>query len=44
MLFDAGRSGLLPARLGRVRQPSETPVNALIVMAVAGLGIIGVCG
>src|SRR5450631_3939971 len=42
MLFDGGRSGLLPARLGRLRQPSETPVNALIVMAVAGLGIIGV--
>ena len=34
--------GLLPARLGRLRQPSGTPVNALIVMAVAGLGIIGV--
>jgi amino acid transporter len=42
MLFDAGRSGLLPARLGRLRQPSETPVNALIVMAAAGLGIIGI--
>jgi amino acid transporter len=42
MLFDGGRSGLLPARLGRLRQPSETPVNALIVMAVAGLGLIGV--
>jgi amino acid transporter len=42
MLFDGGRSGLLPARLGRLRQPSETPVNALIVMAAAGLGIIGI--
>jgi amino acid transporter len=42
MLFDAGRAGLLPARLGRLRQPSETPVNALIVMAAAGLGIIGI--
>jgi amino acid transporter len=42
MLFDGGRSGLLPARLGRLRQPGETPVNALIVMAVAGLGVIGV--
>ena len=41
MLFDGGRSGLLPARLGRLRQPSETPVNALIVMAAVGLGIIG---
>jgi hypothetical protein len=37
-----GRSGLLPARLGRLRQPSQTPVNALIVMTVAGLGVIGV--
>jgi amino acid transporter len=36
-----GASGLLPARLGRLRQPSDTPVNALIVMAAAGLGIIG---
>jgi amino acid transporter len=42
MLFDAGRTGLLPARLGRVRQRSGTPVNALLFMAVAGLGIIGV--
>jgi len=42
MLFDAGRSGLLPARLGRLRQPSDSPVDALIVMAVAGLGLIGV--
>jgi amino acid transporter len=41
MLFDGGRSGLLPARLARLRQPTDTPVNALIVMAVAGLGIIG---
>ena len=41
MLFDGGRSGLLPARLGHVRQRSGTPVNALLVMAGAGLGIIG---
>src|ERR1019366_8407332 len=40
MLFDGGRSGMLPARLGRLRRPSETPVNALIVMAVAGFGLI----
>ena len=33
MLFDGGRSGLLPAWLGRVREPSETPVNALLLMA-----------
>jgi amino acid transporter len=42
MLFDGGRTGLLPARLGQVRPRSGTPVNALLVMAVAGLGIIGV--
>ena len=42
MLFDGGRTGLLPARLGHVRPRSGTPVNALLVMAGAGLGIIGV--
>ena len=42
MLFDGGRSGLLPAWLGHVRSPVDTPVNALLVMAGAGLGIIGV--
>jgi amino acid transporter len=42
MLFDGGRTGLLPARLGHLRRESETPVNALVFMAVAGLGIIGV--
>ena len=40
MLFDGGRSGLLPARLGHVRRPSDTPVNALAVMALGGLGIV----
>ena len=33
MLFDGGRTGLLPAKLGRVRPPSDTPVHALLVMA-----------
>ena len=42
MLFDGGRSGLLPARLGHLRQPGDTPVNALLVMACGGLGIIAV--
>ncbi len=42
MLFDGGRTGLLPAKLGHVRSRSETPVNALVFMAIAGLGIIGV--
>jgi amino acid transporter len=42
MLFDGGRTGLLPAKLGQLRSRSETPVNALLVMTAAGLGIIGV--
>jgi amino acid transporter len=42
MFFDGGRTGLLPAKLGRLRPGSGTPVNALLVMAAAGLGIIGV--
>jgi amino acid transporter len=42
MLFDGGRSGLLPAWLGHVRPPVDTPVNALLAMAGAGLGIIGI--
>jgi amino acid transporter len=40
MLFDGGRTGLLPAKLGQVRPRSGTPVNALLFMAAAGLGII----
>ena len=42
MLFDGGRTGLLPAKLGQIRPRSGTPVNALLFMAGAGLGIIGV--
>ena len=42
MLFDGGRYGLLPAPLGRLREKTNTPVNALIAMAAIGLGIIGV--
>src|SRR5581483_8709824 len=42
MLFDAGRSGLLPSWLGHVRRGLDTPVNALLAMAVVGLGIIAV--
>jgi amino acid transporter len=42
LLFDGGRSGLLPAPLGRVRSQSGTPVNALVFMACAGLGLIGI--
>jgi len=42
MLFDGGRSGLLPAPLGRLRQKTDTPVNALVAMAVIGLGVIGI--
>jgi amino acid transporter len=42
MFFDGGRTGLLPAKLGQVRQRSGTPVNALLFMAFAGLGIIAI--
>ena len=42
MLLHGGRSGLLPAWLGRARPPGGTPVNAIVAMAVVGLGIIGV--
>ena len=42
MLFDGGRTGLLPAKLGQVRPRSGTPLNALLLMAAAGLGIIGI--
>ncbi|HXB65072.1 MAG TPA: APC family permease [Solirubrobacteraceae bacterium] len=40
MIFDGGRSGLLPSRLGKSRPPGETPVDALLTMAVVGLGIV----
>ncbi len=40
MIFDGGRSGLLPARLGKSRPPGETPVSALLTMAIIGLGIV----
>ena len=33
MLYDGGRSGLLPAPLGRLHPKAETPVNALLTMA-----------
>jgi amino acid transporter len=42
MLFDGGRTGLLPAWLGRVRPPGQTPVNALLGMGGVGLMIIAV--
>jgi len=42
MLFDAGRTRLLPAKLGQVHPRSGTPVNALLFTAGTGLGIIGV--
>ncbi len=40
VIFDGGRSGLLPAALGRSRPPGETPVNALLAMTVLGVGIV----
>ncbi len=40
VIFAGGRSGLLPSWLGKSRPPGETPVNALMAMAVLGLGIV----
>jgi amino acid transporter len=40
MLFDGGRSGLLPAWLGRLRVGADTPMNSLLTMGGVGLGII----
>jgi amino acid transporter len=42
MLFDGGRSGLLPSQLGRLRPSSDAPVNALATMAAIGLGLIAI--
>jgi amino acid transporter len=42
MLFDGGRSGLLPAWLGHIRSQSATPFNALLGMGAIGLGIVAV--
>jgi len=42
MLFDGGRSGLLPAWFAHLRPRSETPINALLAMGGFGLGIIAV--
>ncbi len=42
MLFDGGRSGLLPAWFAGLRPRVETPVNALLGMGSVGLGIIAV--
>jgi amino acid transporter len=42
MLFDSGRSGLLPARLAHLRPGHDTPTNALLVLAAGALGIIAV--
>jgi amino acid transporter len=42
MLFDGGRSGLLPAWFAHLRPKVDTPINALLAMAGVGLGIIAV--
>jgi amino acid transporter len=42
MLFDGGRSGLLPAWFAHLRPQVKTPVNALLAMGGFGLGIIAV--
>jgi amino acid transporter len=40
VLFSGGRSRLLPSWLGESRPPGETPVNAVVAMAIVGLGIV----
>ncbi len=40
MLYDGGRSRLLPSWLGNVRARLDTPVNALVTMCLIGLGIV----
>jgi amino acid transporter len=40
VLFDGGRSRLLPSWLGKSRPPGQTPVNAVLMMASVGLGIV----
>ena len=42
MLFDGGRTRLLPSKLAHVRAGSDTPVTALVAMTIVGLGIIAV--
>jgi amino acid transporter len=42
MLYDGGRSRLLPSWVGRVRVKVGTPVNALVSMGVVGLGIVAI--
>ncbi len=40
VICDGGRTGLLPGWLGASRPPGQTPVNALVAMTAAGLGIV----
>jgi amino acid transporter len=40
VLFDGGRSRLLPSWLGESRPPGQTPVHAVLMMAIVGLGIV----
>jgi amino acid transporter len=42
MVFDAGRTGKLPAWLGTVRADTHVPVRALVAFVGAGLGVIAV--
>ena len=42
MLFDGGRSGLLPAWFAHLRPKVDTPVNALLGMGGFGLGIVAI--
>jgi amino acid transporter len=40
VLFDGGRSHLLPSWLGKSRPPGQTPANAVLMMASVGVGIM----
>lgn len=40
VLFGGGRSRLLPSWLGKSRPPGQTPVNAVVMMAIVGGGIV----
>lgn len=42
LLYDGGRSRLLPAWFGRLQPGVDTPVNSLIAMGAVGLGIVAV--
>ena len=44
LIFNAGREGLLPSFMGKVRAKGKTPMNAMMTFLAIGLGIIAVWG